>query len=89
MGSKFTIEHLSQDIAIILLLGIMFLASSKQQWARTFFNKTWVLIAFWILVFLFIVRFIDPPERYWVFGFIGIMIIGYYLPRWYNRSKFR
>jgi len=87
MRSELPIGHLDQDIATILLLGIMFLASSKQQWARTFFNNTWVVIAFCILVILFVVRLNDPPQTYWIFGFISAIIISFYLPRWYNRKK--
>jgi hypothetical protein len=84
-----SMEHLGEEIAIVILLAITFLASSKEQWSRTFFNKAPVLIVYWLLVVIFTARFVEPPEKYWVFGFMGVIITSYYVPRWYHRRKFR
>lgn len=78
---------LSDEIATLVLLGVLLAASSKHEKARAFFNRTWVIVVCWVLVVFFTITFLGTPEKYWVFGFMVLIIASYYLPRWYRRKN--
>jgi len=74
---------IGKDIATITILGFILLASSTRQSVRDFFNKAIVVNSFWVLVIIYSLLFVDTPLRYWVLGFIGILLI------WRIRRKMR